>query len=107
LKRGDLYLVRKPGHDAKKQRVFVVVSRQDFIETRFSTVICAPVYSRRLGISTEVPVGAAEGLKGECGIHADALASIPKSMLTDYVGALSSEKVSALDRAIRIALAVE
>ncbi len=107
MKRGDLYLVRKPGRDAKKQRVFAVVSRQDFIDTRFSTVICAPVYSRRLGLSTEVAVGIAEGLKGECAIHADALASVPKSMLTDYVGSLGPMKLAQLDQALRIALAVE
>ena len=107
MKRGDLYLVRKPGRDAKKQRVFAVVSRQDFIDTRFSTVVCAPVYSRRLGLSTEVAVGIAEGLKGECALHADALASVPKSMLTDYVGCLGPMKLAELDRALRIALAVE
>ena len=107
MKRGDLYLVRKPGKDAKKQRVFAVVSRQDFIDTRFSTVICAPVYSRRLGLSTEVAVGIAEGLKGECAIHADALASIPKSMLTDYVGRLGPMTLTQLDQALRIAIAVE
>ncbi len=107
MKRGNLYLVRKPGRDAKKRRVFAVVSRQDFIDTRFSTVICAPVYSRRLGLSTEVAVGSAEGLKGECAIHADALASVPKSMLTDYVGSLGPMKLAELDRALRIALAVE
>jgi mRNA interferase MazF len=107
MKRGNLYLVRKPGRDSKKHRVFVVVSRQDFIETRFSTCICAPVYSRRLGLSTEVAVGITEGLKGECAIHADALASIPKSMLTDYVGSLGPIKLAELGRALRIALAVE
>ncbi len=107
MKRGDLYLVRTPGKDARKQRVFAVVSRQDFIDTRFSTVICAPVYSRRLGLSTEVAVGIAEGLKGECAIHTDALASIPKSMLTDYVGSLGPKKSAHLDQALRIALAVE
>lgn len=107
MKRGDLYLARKPGGDAKRRRVFVVVSRQDFIETRFSTVICAPVYSRRLGISTEVAVGTEEGLKGECGIHADALASVPKSILTDYVGSLAPAKLQDLDKALCIALAVE
>jgi mRNA interferase MazF len=107
MKRGDLYLVRKPGRDTKKRRAFAVVSRQDFIDTRFSTVICAPVYSRILGLSTEVAVGIAEGLKGEGAIHADALASVPKSMLTDYVGRLGPAKLAELDQALRIALAVE
>ena len=64
MNRGDLYLVRKPGvQDPKKQRVFVVVSRQALIDSKFSSVICAPVYSRHDGLSTQVPVGIDAGLK--------------------------------------------
>ncbi len=32
-------------------RVFVVVSRQALIDSRFSTIICAPVYSTRHGLA--------------------------------------------------------
>jgi hypothetical protein len=46
MRRGDLYRVaHSSAADPKKFRVFVVVSRQALIATRFSTVICAPVYS--------------------------------------------------------------
>ena len=58
MKRGDLYRVRRPGtSDPRKSRVFVVVNRQTLIDSRFSTVVCAPVYTRREGLATEVPVG--------------------------------------------------
>ncbi|MBI5083262.1 MAG: type II toxin-antitoxin system PemK/MazF family toxin [Acidobacteria bacterium] len=78
MKRGEFYLVKKPGaRDPKKQRVFVVVSRATLIESRFSSVICAPVYTARDGISTQVPVGANEGLKSDCSIHCDELVSLP------------------------------
>ena len=44
MKRGELYRVADPSNrDPKRFRVFVVVSRQALIETRFSSVICAPV----------------------------------------------------------------
>ena len=85
----------------------MVVSRQTLIESRFSTVICAPVYSRREGLATEVPVGAAEGLKHDSSILCDALVSLQKAALSDYVGTLSRTKLSALVNALRVALALE
>jgi mRNA interferase MazF len=64
VKRGELYLVRKPGsNDPRKQRVFATVSRQVRIDSRFSSVICAPIYSQHDGLSTQVRVGIEEGLK--------------------------------------------
>ena len=108
MKRGDLYRVAKPSpRDPKKFRVFVVVSRQVLIESRFSTVICAPIYSTHHGLSTQVAVGINEGLKHDSSIHCDELVSLPKSVLTDYVGSLSSEKLAGLSKALRLALDVD
>lgn len=107
MKRGDLYRVRHPSGDVRRSRVFVVVSRQTLIDSRFSTVVCAPVYSRRDGLATQVDVGVEEGLKHASSIHCDALVSLSKSTLTDYLAALGSESLVALDRALRIALALE
>ncbi len=84
--RGEMYLVQKPGSmDPKKQRVFVVVSRQILIDSRFSSVICAPVYSRHDGLTTQVPLGIGEGLKSLSSIHCDELTSIAKVHLTHYM----------------------
>jgi mRNA interferase MazF len=77
------------------------------IDSRFSTVVCAPVYSRRDGLSSQVDVGPTEGLKHDSSIHCDALVSIPKSALTDYVGGLSPIGIDALERALRVALDIE
>ena len=108
MKRGDLYRVAKPSvRDPKKSRVFVVVSRQLLIESRFSTVICAPIYSTHHGLSSQVPVGIDEGLKHQSSIHCDELVSLPKSVLTDYVGSLSAQKVADLKHALRLALDVD
>lgn len=105
MKRGELYRVSKPSsRDPKKFRVFVVVSRQVLIDSRFSTVICAPIYSSHVGLSTQILIGTAEGLKHESSIHCDELVSLPKSALTNYVGSLAPEKLHALDAALRIAL---
>jgi mRNA interferase MazF len=104
LRRGDLYRVRKPGGDPKKQRVFVVASRQALIDSRFSTVICAPIYTRRDGLSTQVNVGIECGLKHDSAIHCDELVSLPKQMLSDYVGSLALPARQALGRALQVAL---
>ena len=104
MKRGDLYRVTNPSaRDPKKSRVFVVVSRQVLIDSRFSTVICAPVYSNHDGLSTQVPIGIAEGLKHDSSIHCDELVSLPKSLLTDYSGALTPRLMGMLSQALRAA----
>jgi len=108
MQRGELYLVRKPGsRDPKKQRVFVVVSRQLVIDSKFSTVISAPVFSRHDGLSTEVKVGPEHGLKHESSIHCDELVSLPKEVLTHYVGRLDISSMRRLDQALAIALDFE
>jgi mRNA interferase MazF len=108
MRRGELYLVKKPGTlDPKRQRVFVVVSRQALIETRFSSVICAPIYSEHQRLSTQVRAGVAEGLKKDSSIHCDELVSLPKTMLTNYVGKLGSEKLEELNHALMRALDLE
>jgi mRNA interferase MazF len=84
-----------------------VVSRQVLIDSRFSTVICAPVYSVHGGLSTQVPVGVNEGLKHDSCIHCDELVSLSKSLLTDFVGTISYQKLGQLNEALRIALALE
>lgn len=108
MKRGDLYRVSKPSaRDPKRFRVFVVISRQVLIDSRFSTVNCAPVYSSRHGLSTQVLIGIDEGMKHESSIHCDELVSLPKSVLTNHVGTLSAEKIEELNKALQIALDIQ
>lgn len=105
MKRGDFYRVQNPStRDPRKSRVFVVVSRQVLIESRFSTVVCAPVYSQHDGLFTQVAVGVDEGLKHDSSIHCDELVSLPKSSLTNYVGTMHPGKIRDLDTALRVAL---
>ena len=107
MKRGELYRIRHPSGDSKRARVFVVASRDALIASRFATVVCAPVYTQRRGLSTEVGVGRDEGLKHDSSILCDALISVEKARLTDYVGALSPEKLGQFRDALRIALDLE
>ena len=105
MKRGELYRVASPSaKDPKKSRVFVIVSRQILIDSRFSTVVCAPIYSAYDGLSTQVLVGVVEGLKHDSSIHCDELVSLPKSILTNFIGSLSPQKIEELNRALSTAL---
>ena len=107
MKRGDLYRVAKPpANDPKQYRYFVVVSRDALITSKFSTVICAPVYTTHDGLSTQVSIGIKEGLKHASSIHCDALMSLPKAVLTHYVGHLSVEKRYELKGALVAALSL-
>jgi len=108
MKRGELYLVEKPSsQDPRKRRVFVIVSRQRLVDSQFSTLICAPVYSRHDGLSTQVPVGTAKGLKKESSVHCDELVSLPKSVLTNYIGSLKPTVLGALNAALAVSLELE
>ena len=108
MRRGNLYLVRKPGaDDPKAVRVFAVVSRQAAIDSRFATAVCVPVYSARHGLASQVAVGLDEGLKHDSALHCDELVSLPKSRLTGFVGTLSATKLRELDRALVAALDID
>jgi mRNA interferase MazF len=84
--------------------VFVVVSRQILLDSRFSTVIFATIYSSHHGLSTQVAIGIEECLKHESSIHCDELVSLPKSVFTNYVGALPFKKVQELVKTLCVAL---
>ena len=108
MRRGELYRVHKGlSQDPKRYRVFVVVSRQILLDSRFSTAICAPIYSSFDGLSTQVPLGIDDGLKHNSSIHCDELVSIPKSSLTHFIGTLRPAKIEDLNRALAIAIGLD
>jgi mRNA interferase MazF len=104
MKRGDLYRVPRLPGDPKQQRVYVIVSRQNLIESRFPSVVCAPILTNGDGLTTQVSVGPEDGLKHECWIHCDGLVSFQKSILTNLVGSLRAAKIEQLNRSLLFAL---
>jgi len=102
--RGELYRVHKPGGDPKQYRTFVIASRQALLDSRYSTVVCAPVFTQGEGLSTQVAVGVDEGLKHESWIMCDNLISVRKTDLTNYIGALSARKLAEFNSALKMAL---
>ena len=107
VRRGELYRVSKPTkRDPKNFRIFLVLGRQEVIDSDYSTVICAPIYSNCLGIKTEVEIGIDEGLKHDSCVRCDELFSLHKSVLTNYVGKISSGKLNEINKALKIALVI-
>lgn len=107
MRRGNIYRVHRPEGDPKRYRSFVVVSRQRLIDSAYSTVVCAPVFTDGDALSTQVSIGPEEGLKHQSWIVCDNLRSIRKRELTQYLGSLSWSKLAELDEALKIALALD
>jgi mRNA interferase MazF len=68
---------------------------------------CAPINTSGVGLSTEVQIGVGEGLKHGSVINCDQITRLEKSVLTDYIGALSLAKLKQLRSALVVALDIE
>ena len=106
MTRGEIYRTNERSPErGGKPGFYVVVSRAFIAENDdVSMVVCAPVYSEVLGISTEVVLGPAEGLPRTSAVRCDFLALMFKRRLTGYIGSLPPAKVVDLNRALAIAL---
>lgn len=105
MRRGEIYLVTRPTReDPRRRRAVVLVSRDGLFETTFTSVVCAPVYSRFEGVETQVQVGSDEGMQHPSAVFCDNLLSIPRRELTNFVGSLGPHKLSELNRALEFAL---
>lgn len=70
-------------------------------------MIAVLVTTQARHLDTEVSLGADEGLPRPCVANADNLLTFDKALLLDRPGALSDEKLAALDDALRYALGLE
>ncbi|RYE79278.1 MAG: type II toxin-antitoxin system PemK/MazF family toxin [Myxococcales bacterium] len=82
-----------------KTRPAVVLTREPALAV-MSSVTVAPITSTIRGISTEVPLGRANGLDHECVASCDNLHTIPQRLIGRFVGALSDDQERALAEAI-------
>jgi mRNA-degrading endonuclease toxin of MazEF toxin-antitoxin module len=104
--RGEIYRTEERSPErGGKPGFYVVVSRAFIAENEdVSTVVCAPVYSQVLGLSTEVVIGPGEGLPRVSSVRCDFLALMFKRKLTTFVASLPPRKVEELNRALTVAL---
>ena len=85
------------------RRPVVLLSRDATYDTRASVTV-APVTSTIRNIPAEVPLGPEDGLGVKCVANMDDIITIRKSRLRAQITDLSSEKITAVNRAIIFAL---
>jgi mRNA interferase MazF len=98
--RGDIWFADVPGD---KRRPVVVMTRNSVLP-RLTTILVAPVTTRVRGIPTEVPLGAAQGLPRPCVANFDNILPLPKVLLVQHVGRLSSTELQRACQAARFAI---
>lgn len=101
MKRGEIWWVRfRP---PVGRRPAVLVSRNQAYQVR-SAVTVVPLTRTARAIQAEVPLGPADGVPRPSVANADAIATIPKRWVEQYLTTLSSAKMESLERAIRFTL---
>ena len=94
----------RPIHSAQldKKRPVLVLTRE-LVRPHLGRVTVAPITPRIRGLSTEVPVGPANGLAQTSVISCDNILTIPKDALGRQIGHLLPAQESALTAAIHAA----
>ncbi len=100
VSRGEIWLYTFKPPD--KRRPVLVLTRQEVIGF-LSTVMVAPITSAIRGAPSEVLVGVDEGLKIPSAVNLDHVQTVERRQLSQFIGSLSREKMTAVCRALAIA----
>jgi mRNA interferase MazF len=94
----------RPIHTAKldKTRPVLVLTR-DAVRPYLSRVTVAPITRTVRGLSTEVPVGRANGLDHDSVVNCDNIITVPVAALGRQIGYLLASQEADLSTAIRAA----
>lgn len=101
VNRGEIWLYRFKKPD--KRRPVLVLSRQEVIPL-LHTVMVAPITSTRRGAPSEVPVGTAQGLKGDSAVNLDHVQTVERARLVSFVGSLDAAQMRRVCRALAVAV---
>jgi mRNA interferase MazF len=94
----------RPIHVAQldKARPVLVLTRE-LVRPHLTTVTVAPITTTIRGLSTEVPIDAANGLSEPSVVSCDNVTTIPAEALRDQIGVLLDDQERQLGQAIRAA----
>ncbi len=94
----------RPIHAAQldKTRPVLILTRE-VVRPYLSRVTVAPITSTIRGLSTEVPVGPANGLDHDSVVSCDSILTVPASALGRQIGSLLPAQEATLATAIRAA----
>lgn len=94
----------RPIHTAELDQARpVLVLTRELVRPYLRRVTVAPITTTARGLSTEVPLDAANGLDGECVVSCDNIVTIPADALSRRIGALLPAQEEALTEAIHAA----
>lgn len=94
----------RPIHMAQldKARPVLILTRE-IVRPHLDRVTVAPITATRRGLSTEVPVGVANGLDQDSVVSCDNVVTVPASTIGRHVGYLLPDQEPVLAEAIRTA----
>ena len=104
MNRGEIWWANLPLPAGR--RPVLLLNRDSAIRIR-SLVTVAHVTTQIRRIPSEVPLGAADGMPKPCVVNADVLNTIEKRLLDAPLCTLSSEKMLAVENALRFALGMD
>ncbi|SFH67648.1 type II toxin-antitoxin system PemK/MazF family toxin [Cryobacterium levicorallinum] len=81
----------------------VLVLTRELVRPHLTRVTVAPITSTVRGLSTEVPVGPANGLDQDCAVSCDNVVTIPVASLGRQIGFLLPQQEVRLSAAIAAA----
>lgn len=101
MRRGDVWWANLD--PPMGRRPVVLLSRNEAYDRR-EMVTIAPVTTQIRHIPGEVPLGPADGLPKPCVANLDTIQTVRKNRVVQRLTTLSSEKVAAVDLAIKFSL---
>ncbi len=81
----------------------VLLLTRELVRPHLTTVTVAPITTTIRGLSTEIPVGIANGLSGPSAVSCDNITTIPTDTLGEQIGVLLDHQEAALATAIAAA----
>lgn len=94
----------RPIHVAQLDKVRpVLVLTRELVRPHLAAVTVAPITTTIRGLSTEVPVGAANGLAAPSVVSCDNITTVPTDALKAQIGVLLDHQEPALSDAIQAA----
>lgn len=94
----------RPIHTARLDKVRpVLILTRELVRPHLNRVTVAPITSTIRGLSTEVPVGPANGLDHDSVVSCDNIVTVPKAALGRHLGYLLPAQEAELANAIRAA----
>ena len=94
----------RPIHLAEldKARPVLVLTRE-LVRPHLTRVTVAPITTTSRGLSSELPVGSANGLEAQCVVSCDNIVTVPGSALGRQIGVLLPSQEDSLTEAIHAA----